>query len=197
VASCSRAPAARGGWPIRNSPPRAGPVIALGDSLTAGYHTGPGESYPDQLAAQIQRPVLNLGVTGETAAQTAERVDPDVLPLKPAVVLVWVGANDVLRGLPPEPHLAAVRRIVLRLEEDGALVLLLGLEGYTPGRPFDYSGAYQAVARETGCVYVPAVLDGVLGTSTMMRDRIHPSPAGNARIARRLARELRPYLAGG
>jgi lysophospholipase L1-like esterase len=179
---------------VRNARPRGSRIVAFGDSLTAGYRVGPEETYPARLAAILGKPVLNRGVSGETTAESLARLDRDVLAADPRVVLVCLGANDVLRGLPPEAQLAALRRVVEGIQARGALVVLIGTEGYPPVRPFDYAGAYRRLARETGAVYVPDLTRGVLGHGDLMHDGIHPNARGNEAIARRIADEAGEYL---
>ncbi|HEV8253177.1 MAG TPA: GDSL-type esterase/lipase family protein [Vicinamibacteria bacterium] len=192
-------------------------IIAFGDSLTEGYEVGPGESYPERLGRLLGRPVLNRGVSGNTTAQGLARLQRDVLDENPRVVLVCLGANDMLRGMPADEQFANLRAIVKAIQAKGALVILIGTEGYeaqspraaratgsTPGasaggpggaaqRPparEDYGERYRELARATGAVYVPDLMRGVLGNPVLMRDRIHPNAAGNEKIARRLLAEV-------
>jgi acyl-CoA thioesterase I len=181
-------------WDIRNAQPRGSRVIAFGDSLTAGYKVAPGEAYPERLAAHIGRPVLNRGRSGETTSEALARLESDVLAADPRVVLVCLGVNDVLRGLPPDAQFGALRRIVEGIQSRGALVVLIGTEGYRAVRAFDYAGAYRRLAEETGAVYVPDLMRGVLGEPSLMHDGIHPNAQGHAAIARRIAAEAGPYL---
>jgi lysophospholipase L1-like esterase len=102
--------------------------------------------------------------------------------------------NDPLRGLPPEAQFAALRRIVEGIQSRGALVVLIGTEGYRPVQAFDYAGAYRRLAEETGAVHVPDLMRGVLGDPALMMDGIHPNAQGHAAIARRIAAEAGPYL---
>jgi acyl-CoA thioesterase-1 len=181
-------------WEIRNARPRGSRIIAFGDSITAGHRVGPGEAYPERLAALIGKPVLNRGVSGETTAEALRRLDRDVLAADPRIVLVCLGVNDVLRGLPPEPQLAALRQVVEGIQVRGALVILIGTEGYPPVRAFDYAVAYRRLAEETGAFYVPDVVRDVLGEPALMQDGIHPNAKGNEAIARRLAEEAGEVL---
>ena len=91
----------------RPAPRPAGAVVAIGDSLTEGHFMAPADSWPALLGERLRRPVVNLGVSGETASQVDARIARQGLPPQPALVLVCVGANDILRGLPEEPLLAA------------------------------------------------------------------------------------------
>lgn len=189
VAFCPR----NNSWPIVNHTPQGVAVVAFGDSLTAGYQTGEADNYPAQLAQLIDRPILNRGVSGDTTADGLARLDRDVLSENPRVVVLSLGANDMLRRQPLEDTFANLRRIIDRIQSRGALVVLIGVEGF-PLVHGDYGKRYRDLARETGCVYVPDMLDGVLGDHTLMLDQIHPNAAGYARIAHRLESEAGDYL---
>lgn len=184
----------RRGWPITNAAPSGSNVIAFGDSLTLGYRVEAGEGWPEQLAALIGKPVLNRGVSGDTTADALLRLERDVLVDDPRIVLVCLGGNDMLRRLPADQQFVNLRTIVRRIQEKGALVVLIGTEGFKLMSSSDYGERYEALARETGAVYVPDLMDGVLGDRTLMLDQIHPNARGYAKIARRIADEAGEYL---
>ncbi|MET0557028.1 MAG: arylesterase [Vicinamibacteria bacterium] len=179
-------------WTIVNEFPQGVAVVAFGDSLTAGYQMGPGESYPEQLAARIGRPVLNRGVSGDSTAEGVARLERDVLDENPRIVLLALGANDMLRRQPIDPAFANLRAIVDRIHAKGALVVMLGVDG--PRMYGDWDGRYRQLARETGCVFVPDLLDGVIGDHALMYDQVHPNAKGYAKIAERLDAEVGAYL---
>jgi acyl-CoA thioesterase-1 len=186
LAAC--APRPERAWP-------AGAIVAIGDSLTAGHYLAPEESWPVRLGALLGRPVVNLGVSGETAEQIRDRIAREGLPPSPSLVLVCAGANDILRGMPEEPMLVALRDLVRRGRETGAPVVVIGLESYRhPQRTFDHGAAFRRLAEENGAGYVPDLTGGVFTDRSLMRDAIHPNGAGNAAIARRLATELQTWL---
>jgi acyl-CoA thioesterase-1 len=181
-------------WKITNASPTGTQVIAFGDSLTAGYRLDPGQSYPDQLSRLIGRPVLNRGVSGDTTGDALGRLERDVLAEDPRVVVVCLGGNDMLRRLPPDRQFDNLREIVRRIQDRGALVVLVGTEGFRLLSEVDYGARYRELARETGAVYVEDFMDGVLGDPRLMYDQIHPNAAGYEKIARRLAGEAGEYL---
>lgn len=187
LAGCSR----NNTWTITNAQPQGVSIVAFGDSLTSGYQMNAGESYPEQLSVRIGRPILNRGVSGDATAEGLARLERDVLAESPRVVIVALGANDLLRRQPPEPAFANLRAIVDRIHAKGALVVLVGVDGRIYG---DWGPRYRALARETGCVYVPDMLDGVLGDPRLMYDQIHPNAQGYAKIAERLDSEVGEYL---
>ena len=195
--SCSRPSSSPGcgrSWPITNAAPSGSNVIAFGDSLTQGYRLDPGQGWPEQLAAIIGRPILNRGVSGDTTGDALARLERDVLVEDPRIVLVCLGGNDMLRRMPADQQFENLRAIVRRIQEKGALVVLIGTEGYKIMSNVDYGARYEALAKETGAVYVPDLMDGVLGDPTLMLDQIHPNAKGYEKIARRIAGEAGDYL---
>jgi lysophospholipase L1-like esterase len=180
-------------WRITNDHSQGIAIVAFGDSLTEGYRMAPGEGYPEQLAKLVGRPIVNRGISGNTTADGLARLDADVLAESPRIVLVGLGANDMLRKQPIDETFANLRRIVDRIQGRGAMVVLIGVEGF-PLVHGDYGSRYRSLARETGCVYVADMLDGVFGDPSLMYDQIHPNAAGYARIARRIDSEVGEYL---
>jgi lysophospholipase L1-like esterase len=179
-------------WKITNAYPQGVAVVAFGDSLTSGYQMGAGESYPEQLAARIGRPILNRGVSGDSTVEGLARLERDVLDENPRIVIVGLGANDMLRRQPIDPAFVNLCAIVDRIHARGALVVLLGVDG--PRLYVDWDGRYRQLARETGCVLVPDLLDGVIGDHALMYDQVHPNAKGYAKIAERIDSEIGEYL---
>jgi len=185
----------RRSWTITNAYPSGANVIAFGDSLTEGYRVDPGQGWPEQLSAIVGRPILNRGVSGNTTGDALERLERDVLAQDPRVVLVCLGGNDMLRRMPADQQFDNLRTIVRRIQDKGALVVLIGTEGFKILSNVDYGDRYEALARETGSVYVPDLMKGVLTDPALMVDQIHPNARGYAKIARRIADEAGEYLA--
>ena len=177
-------------------------VVALGDSLTAGLGVAPDEAYPALLDARLRREgygyrVVNAGVSGDTSAAGLRRVDW-VHKSKPDVVIVALGANDGLRGLPVDALARNLEAIVSRVRATGARVLLAGMR-VPPNYGADYTSAFAAVfpavARRTGVPLAPFLLDGVAGDARLNQpDGIHPTAEGQRVIAERLWPYVRPLL---
>lgn len=173
-------------------------VVFLGDSLTAGLGLAADDAFPARLgrdlaAAGLPVTVVNAGVSGDTTAGGLRRVDW-VLQQAPAVVVVGLGGNDMLRGLPPAETRANLRGIVTRAQAAGAAVLLLGMRA-NPSLGADYVAAfdplYPELAAELGVPLVPFLLEGVAGDPALNQaDGIHPTAAGQARVAE----HVRPAL---
>lgn len=178
---------------VANAPPGDGPFVAFGDSLTEGIGAPPEGAYPAQLSLLIGVPILNRGVRGETASEALRRLEAGVLRLDPALVLVCLGGNDLLQRRDADETFAALEEIVSRLVEGGAMVVLLGVEGL-PLISDDFGARYEELATKYACLYIPDILDGIMGRGELMADNVHPNQAGYARIAARIADELEPYL---
>ena len=166
-------------------------IVAMGDSLTAGYGLDPAEAYPAVLEARLRQEgylwrVVNAGISGETSSGALSRVDWVVARLKPDIVILVTGANDGLRGIDPQLLAENLRALVRRLQASGALVVLGGMK-MVSNLGGDYTAAfeavYPAVARETGAFFIPFFLDGVAGDPTLNQaDGIHPTADGYRRI---------------
>lgn len=177
-------------------------VLAFGDSLTAGYGVTPAESYPGRLAARLAAEgyryrVVNAGVSGDTTAGALRRVDW-ALSVKPAVVIVALGANDGLRGQSTMEMHANLERIVERFQAAGARVLVAGMRlppNYGQHYADEFGRVYPAVARRRRAALMPFLLDGVAGDARLNQpDGIHPTSEGYRVIADRLWPYLLPLL---
>lgn len=179
-------------WPVVNTPPPAGPIIAFGDSLTAGVGAPEGADYPTRLSELIGRPVINRGVSRDTIGDAFMRLENDVLSEDPGIVIVLLGGNDYLQGNNLDEAFGTLDQMVAQIHSHGSMVLLVGVEG-----PLFMGGGgkrYRELARRRGTAYVPDILDGILGNRTLMSDQIHPNAAGYRMMAERIAEALRPYL---
>jgi acyl-CoA thioesterase-1 len=179
-------------------------IVALGDSLTAGLGVASEEAYPALLEARLAREglryrVVNAGVSGDTTAGALRRLDW-VLRARPAVVVVALGANDGLRGLPVAVMRDNLVTIVTRLREAGARVLLAGMRlppNYGAEYTREFAAAFETVARRTSVPLLPFLLDGVAGRPALnLPDGIHPNAAGQRQVADNVWRALEPLLRG-
>jgi acyl-CoA thioesterase-1 len=184
-------------------PARAEPVVAvLGDSLTVGLGVAADEAYPARLQARLQREgyayrVVNAGVSGDTTAGGLRRVDW-VLRARPEIVIVALGANDGLRGLPTAAMRANLVAIVDRLRAAGARVLLAGMQmppNYGEAYTREFARVFPEVARQSGVAFMPFLLEGVAADPRLNQaDGIHPNAAGHTVVADHLWPYLRPLL---
>jgi acyl-CoA thioesterase-1 len=164
-------------------------VLAFGDSLTAGYGLPPGQGFAPQLEDMLRRNgvrafVTNAGVSGNTAAQGRARLKwtLDGLKVRPDLAIVALGANDMLRGLPPSRTRADLDAILVELKRRGIPVLIAGMLA-SPNLGSRYMAEYNRIfpdlAREHGADLYPFVLAGVAGNPALaLPDRMHPNFQG-------------------
>ncbi|MBW4462645.1 MAG: hypothetical protein KME47_20765 [Nodosilinea sp. WJT8-NPBG4] len=166
-------------------------IIALGDSITAGFGIGPDAAYPNLLSQTLGLPIVNQGRSGDTTEAALNRLQQDVIEADPWLVIVGLGGNDYLRQVPPAQTEANLRQIVIRLQQAGAIVVILGMDI----SPFsqNYAGLYQRVANDTQAHLIPGVLEG-LNDPRYLYDQIHPNQAGQQILANRVAEGLQPLL---
>ncbi len=179
-------------------------ILVVGTSITAGLGLDPSEAYPAVLQAMVDSAglryrVVNRGVSGETSAGAVQRIDW-LLRQPVAVLVLETGANDGLRGLTPDSLRANLEAIVLRArrKEPPPAILLLGMEAPPNlGAPYTaaFRAAYRDAARDLGVPLVPFLLAGVGGVDSLNQaDGIHPTAAGQRRIAETVWPALRPLL---
>jgi len=193
-------------------PAQAEPVtlVALGDSLTAGYGLPLDQGLVPQLqswlAAQgAEVTVVNAGVSGDTTAGGLSRLDWSLTPETDAL-MVTLGGNDMLRGLPPEEARANLSAILQGAKSKGLPVFLVGMEA--PGNyGAEYKAAFDAIyadlAAEFGATLYPFFFQGMTeGNSDpaamrpfMLEDGIHPNAEGVAKIVADLGPALQAFLA--
>jgi acyl-CoA thioesterase-1 len=168
-------------------------VLALGDSLTAGYGLPPGQGFAPQLQAMLRRHglrafVTDAGVSGNTAAQGRARLawTLDGLETKPDLAILALGANDMLRGLPPARTRAELEAVVAELKRRGIPVLIAGMlaaPNLGPGYGGDYNRIFPDLARKYGAALYPFFLAGVAGNPALaLPDRVHPNFQGIKRM---------------
>lgn len=166
-------------------------MVAFGDSLIEGVGATKGNDLVSQLSRKIGEPIINLGISGNTTAQGLARVDR-IAEYKPKVVLVLLGGNDYLQKVSKAETFQNLDAVITKIQSMGAVVVLLGIQGGVFGDP--YEAEFEKLARAKGTVYVPNVLDGLVGDSRYMSDAIHPNDAGYAKITDRIYPELKKVL---
>ncbi|MFC6490946.1 arylesterase [Nitratireductor sp. GCM10026969] len=161
-------------------------IVGFGDSLMAGYQLAPGESFPEKLEAALRArghdvTVANAGVSGDTTSGGLSRLDWSV-PEETDLVILGLGANDMLRGLSPESTKHNLETMIVRLQERGMAVLLVGMYA-APNLGPDYQEAFDAIyprlAREHELPLVPFFLEGVAANrALLLEDGMHPNAEG-------------------
>lgn len=180
-------------------------VLFVGTSLTAGYGLPSDEAYPALIQEKIDEEdlsfrVVNAGVSGDTSAGGLRRIDW-LLRMPVGVLVLELGANDMLRGLDPAAMRSNLQEIIDRTRKahpdvEVVVVGMRALRNLGPTFVKDFESAYPDLARENDAVLVPFLLEGVAGDRTLNQaDDIHPNTEGQRRLADLVWKHLRPVLA--
>ncbi|TAV75808.1 arylesterase [Rhizobium leguminosarum] len=161
-------------------------LVGFGDSLMAGYQLPPGDGFPEKLQAALKAKgidvtIANAGVSGDTTTGGLARIDWSV-PDGTDGVILEVGANDALRGIPPEESAKNLDQMIIRLKERGIAVLLAGIIA-PPNMGADYAARfnpiYQKLSEKHGLPLYAFFLDGVaLEAGLKLDDGMHPNAKG-------------------
>jgi acyl-CoA thioesterase-1 len=169
------------------APPRT--ILAFGDSLTAGYQLRPGEGFAPQLEKALRAKgrnvtVINAGVSGDTTAQGKARIAWGLAGLKtrPDLVILELGANDMLRGQPPATAKANLDAMIKDFQKRGIRVLLAGMLAQPNlGAAYakDFNALYPALAKANKVTLYPFFMDGVAAVPGLqLADGLHPTAKG-------------------
>jgi len=178
-------------------------IVALGDSLTAGYGLADQDGFVPRLRAALTAKgvvadIADAGVSGDTASDGLERLDWSV-PQGTDAVIVELGANDMLRGIDPQVTRNALDAILARLAQRHIAVMFCGMKaapnlGAQYGRAFD--GIYQELAAKYGALLYPFFLDGVAADTALTQgDGQHPNAAGVGVIVGRILPKVEELIA--
>lgn len=187
------------------APAFSGTILFLGDSLTAGLGVRETEAYPALIAQRVKEKnlpftVINAGISGDTTAGGLARLDW-LLQKKIDVLVLALGANDGLRGLPAVQTKANLQSILDRVKaKNPAVKLVIAGMQIPPNMGGEYGAGFRAIfpelARANQAALVPFLLDGVGGNDGLNQaDRIHPTAAGHRILAENVWRVLEPLLA--
>ena len=177
-------------------------ILCFGDSLTAGFGTDIGQSYPDDLQRQLDADgyhyhVVNAGISGNTTKDGLDRIHL-VLARHPQLVVVEFGGNDGLRGLPLEQTQANLSGIIDQLQKAGAKVVLAGITlppDYGPDYIKKFDAMYPALAKQYRIRLLPFILKDVYGIpGDMQADDTHATAQGNKQVALNVEDLLKPLL---
>jgi len=183
--------------------PRNALIVAFGDSLTAGLGLKQNEAFPAQLEAALKArgtevTVVNAGVSGDTAAAALARLDW-ALPDGAGAMIIELGGNDALQGIPPEGTKAALEKIIEKVRAKGLPILLAGQEApRNMGKDYvdEFRALYADLASRYGVIFYPFFLEGVaLNDSLMQADGIHPNAKGVAVIVEGILPKVDELLA--
>lgn len=187
--------------PQRSARPR---IVILGDSLTAGLGLDPDQAFPALLQKRIDAEghryeVVNAGVSGDTTAGGLRRlewaIDGDT-----RVLVLALGGNDGLRGLPVRDTRRNLEEIIARAQKRGITVVLAGMEAppnYGAAYTDEFRRIFSDLAKTPNVVFIPFLLEGVAGVPALnQRDGIHPNPEGARAVERLVWTALEPIVEG-
>jgi acyl-CoA thioesterase-1 len=177
-------------------------VVALGDSLTAGLGLSPDQAWPALVQQKIDEAgldveVVNAGVSGDTTAGGLRRLDW-ALDGDVKVLVLELGANDGLRGLPIEQMRSNLSQMIATAQDRDIAVLLCGMEAppnFGPQYTREFRQVYRDLADQHDVAFVPFFLDGIAGNAALNQaDGIHPNEEGTRRVADLVWRSLQPLI---
>lgn len=181
----------------------AGTVLVYGDSLSAAYGLAQREGWVSLLEERLRQgkfdySVVNASISGETSAGGAARIGDAIGRARPAVVVITLGSNDGLRGLPVAQMKANLGRIVKASQDAKAKVLIVGSRmppNYGPTYTRQFQDAFAELAKEYRTAYVPFLLEGVAQRQDLFQpDNLHPTAAAQGIILDTVWKGLEPLL---
>ncbi|MFC5488306.1 arylesterase [Dokdonella soli] len=179
------------------------PILVLGDSLSAAHGLAPKDGWVALLDRRLQeasmpRPIVNASISGETTAGGLARLPALLAEHRPALVIVELGANDGLRGLPLAGIRVNLAAMLKAIRSAKARTLLVGIElpvNYGPQYRDGLRSLYRGLADEFNVPLVPFLLDGVaLDPALMQDDGLHPKVAGEPKVLDNVWSVLAPVL---
>jgi acyl-CoA thioesterase I len=184
----------------------AATILVFGDSLSAAYGIGAREGWPTLLEERLRQKgldytVANASISGETSSGGATRIADAVQRTRPSIVIVELGSNDGLRGLPVSQMKANLTRIVRTAQSAGSKVLVVGSRmppNYGPRYTREFAQAFAEVAKEQNAALVPFMLEGIAATRDYFQsDNLHPTAVAQPIILDTIWKGLEPLLDRG
>jgi acyl-CoA thioesterase-1 len=178
-------------------------ILVMGDSLAAGYGLAADQGWVSLLATRVTREhpgwrVINASISGETTAGGAARIAAELARVKPAVVVIELGANDGLRGLPVAQAQDNLARMARAASDAGAKVLLIGMRippNYGPDYTEAFAAMYGAVAGQFQAALLPFLLEPIArDRDAFQADNLHPVAAVQGQLLDHVYPALRPLL---
>jgi acyl-CoA thioesterase-1 len=185
--------------PVHDSRPV---ILAFGDSLTAGYGVPNGSGYPDQLQRKLdglgyKYRIVNMGISGDTTSGGRARMQA-ALNAMPSIVILELGANDGLRGMPVPAMQANLEEMITQFQKTGAKVVLAGMtlpRNYGVAYVKSFEEVFPNLARKYSLPLIPFFLDGVAGNPKYtLQDFLHPNAQGYTLVTDIVMKTLQPVL---
>ena len=178
-------------------------LVVFGDSLSAGYGLAAGQSFPDDLQRTLDKEgykwhVVNQGYSGHTTEDGVARIESAVR-LKPAIVLLELGGNDGLRGLPLKVTRKNLETMIVAFQQAGAKVVLAGMTlppNYGPDYIRDFQKIYKDLALQYKLKLIPFLLADIVTPDLryLQRDGIHPTAEGAEIVSGTVLKAVKPLL---
>ena len=167
-------------------------IVALGDSITTGFGSEQGNSYVEHLNRMLGLNIINAGVSGDSILEAKERLEKDVFSENPDVVLVLLGGNDLLKGVPPVIFFNFLSSLIDEIQNRRIKVILIGIsQDLFP----EYEKQFKKIAEEKKIAgYVPNIFGGIAWRKDLMYDKIHPNDEGQKLMAMKIAPVLMSVL---
>lgn len=184
------------------APLQAKNIVVLGDSLSAGYGIDVKKGWVHLLAETLQKDgdykVINISTSGDTTSNGLSKINAALQHYRPAVIIIELGANDGLRGLPVQHIKKNVALLINKSHKSGAKVLLLATDlppNYGPQYLEQFKNIYADLARTYQVALVPMFLEGVAGHDNLLqKDGLHPNEEAQQRILENIWPHLKPML---
>ncbi len=164
-------------------------ILAFGDSITYGTGARPEQSYPAVLSRRIGIEVVNAGVPGEVSEKGLNRLPKVLDRVRPKLVILCLGGNDILRRQDPEQTEDNLKQMVRLIRAQGAAAVMLGVP--EPGLFLSTANVYERVATELDVPLEEDIIPDLLGDNQYKSDHVHPNAAGYARLAEAVETLLR------
>jgi acyl-CoA thioesterase-1 len=177
-------------------------ILAFGDSLTAGYGVPHGFSYPDQLQKKLvssgyKYRIVNMGISGDTTSGGRARIQA-ALDARPSIVILELGANDGLRGMPVAAMQVNIEQMITDFQKTGAKVILAGMtlpRNYGAAYVKSFEDVFRGLARKYNLPLIPFFLDGVAGNPKYtLPDFLHPNAEGYTLVTDTVMKTLESLL---
>jgi acyl-CoA thioesterase-1 len=177
-------------------------ILAFGDSLTAGYGVPHGSGYPEQLQRKLDSlgykyRIANMGISGDTTSGGRARMQA-ALNVVPSIVILELGANDGLRGLPVTETQANLEQMITEFRKTGANVILAGMtlpRNYGAAYVKSFEDVFTGLARKYKIPLIPFFLEGVAGNPRYtLQDFLHPNAEGYTLVTDTVLKTLQPVL---
>jgi acyl-CoA thioesterase-1 len=201
LAAALAAPVARAVDAAPGPDPRT--VLVLGDSLSAGYGMAASQAWPSLLEARLRERdpgfrVVNASISGETTAGGLARIDDALARHRPAIVVIELGSNDALRGLPLDLARENLSEMARRARDAGAAVLVVGMEmppNFGPAFTAAFRAMFAEVAAEHDAELLPFLLEPIArDRANFLDDNLHPTPETQAAIRDHVLTVLGPMI---